>query len=73
MKATLEFNLDDSDDEFAYMRCIKAKGMSLVLWEFDQYLRGKGKYHDDPMAIKHREEFMTLLENHNIKLDELLN
>lgn len=73
MKATLEFNLDDADDEIAYTRCVKAKDMALAIWEFDVYLRGEGKYNDDPIAIKHREEFRTILDNNNINLDEIIN
>jgi len=33
MKATLEFNLDEPDEEMAYQRCIKSKDMAMALWE----------------------------------------
>lgn len=33
MKAILEFNMDDSDDEMAHLRAIKSLDMALVLWE----------------------------------------
>ena len=32
-KATLEYNLDDVDDEMAHLRAIKSLDMALVLWE----------------------------------------
>lgn len=33
MKAVLEFNLDDSDDEMAHARCVKSKNMAIAIWE----------------------------------------
>jgi len=73
MKATLEFNLDDAEDEIAYTRCVKSKDMAIAIWDFDNYLRGEGKYNEDPIAIKHREEFRSILDNHNINIDEIIN
>lgn len=72
MKATLEFNLDEADDEVSYTRCVKAKDMALLIWDYDNYLRGEGKYNDDPLAVKHREEFRAMLEKHNINFDEII-
>lgn len=72
MKATLEFNLDEADDEVSYTRCVKAKDMALLIWDYDNYLRGEGKYNDDPIAIKHREAFRVMLEKYNINLDEII-
>jgi hypothetical protein len=68
MKATLEFNLDDCDDEVSYLRCFKSKDMALAILDFDNYLRGEG----DPIAIKHREEFRSILEKYNINFDEII-
>jgi hypothetical protein len=72
MKATLEFNLDEPDDEVSYTRCVKAKDMALLIWDYDNYLRGEGKYNDDPLAVKHGEEFRAMLEKHNINFDEII-
>lgn len=33
MKAILEFNLDDRDDEMAHARCVKSKHMAMAIWE----------------------------------------
>ena len=33
MKAVLEFNLDEFEDESAQMRCVKAKDLALALWD----------------------------------------
>lgn len=73
MIATLKFNLDNVDDEISYLRCVKAKDMALCLWDIDQYLRGQGKYNDDPTAVTHREELRLILDRYNINLDEILN
>jgi hypothetical protein len=33
MKATLEFDLNDPDDNMAHLRCTMALNMALLLWE----------------------------------------
>jgi hypothetical protein len=33
MKAILEFNLDDPEDDMAHLRAIKSLDMAIVLWE----------------------------------------
>lgn len=45
MKAILEFNLPE--DAYEYNLMNKAVDMSVVLHEFDQYLRGRLKYEDN--------------------------
>jgi len=45
MKAILEFNLPEDAHEYDLMN--KAVDMSVVLHEFDQYLRGRLKYEDN--------------------------
>jgi hypothetical protein len=44
MKASLEFNLDDMDDEMSHFRCIRALDMALVLHDFDEKLRSMARY-----------------------------
>jgi hypothetical protein len=46
--------------------------MALLIWDYDNYLRGEGKYNDDPLAVKHREEFRAMLEKYNINFDEII-
>ena len=41
MKAILEFNLDDLEDERAHLRAIKALDMALVLWEINYNTKKK--------------------------------
>jgi hypothetical protein len=45
MKAILEFNLPE--DQYEYNLVNKAADMSVVLHEFDRYLRGRLKYEDN--------------------------
>jgi hypothetical protein len=79
MKARLEFNLDDQDDEVAYMRCVKATKLALTLWDIDGYLRGKTKHAPDSMppevydALQEtRDELYRIMSKHSIDLDELM-
>lgn len=79
MQATLEFNLDNQDDEVAYTRCIKAKDMALALWDMDQHLRGLTKYAPDSMSDETykslqetRNKLRAVMDSYNIDLDQLL-
>ena len=79
MKGTLEFNLDDQEDEVAYMRCVKAKNLAVALWDMDQYLRTSIKHAPDSMSdevYKNLQEVRSnlahIMSKHSIDLDELL-
>jgi hypothetical protein len=79
MKGILEFNLDDQEDEVAYMRCVKAKNLAIALWDMDHYLRGKTKHAPDSMSpevydalLETRDELHKIMSHHSIDLDELL-
>lgn len=79
MKGVLEFNLDNQEDEVAYMRCVKAKNLAIALWDMDQYLRTKTKYAPDSMSpevydslLETRDELYKIMSHHSIDLDELL-
>lgn len=76
-KATLEFNLDESDDRDAHMRAVKSLSMALALWEMDQYLRAECKYgelSDDAYTTteKAREKLREILNENNLTFDELI-
>lgn len=74
MKAKLEFNLEDIDDEFAYLRCVKAKDMALVLWDIDQAIREWSKKDKTTILIDEVRSRVNLICNsYNINLDELIN
>lgn len=84
MNATLEFNLEDFDDEIAYTRCCKAKDMALAIWEI-QFRTKKDCYaaidaaiqENDPMS-NHEvidlcwERILMVLNEHKIDIDELI-
>lgn len=76
--ATLSFDLDKPEDVVAHMRAVKALDMSLVIWDIDQYLRGKIKYDETITEEAHdaldkaRDELYTIMNRHKIDIDELL-
>ena len=79
MKATLEFDLDDSVDETAHLRAIKSTKLAVALWDMDQYLRSQTKYAPDSMPLEvydalqeARDELYRIMSQHSIDLDELL-
>ena len=76
MKATIEFNLPEEDNDFR--RYAAADDMASVLWDIDQWLRGKIKY--PPEDIKDgayeaydetREELSRLMGEHDVNLDRI--
>lgn len=81
MKAILEFDLDNHDDVMAHKRCIKAVDMAIVLFEFLHNSKRKiqieldnknlGATPKDVLAICFA-EFLDLLDNNNINIDEII-
>ena len=77
-KATLEFNLDEHEDQVAHLRAVKALDMALALWDMDQYLRGLIKHGDLDHTVYDalqaaRDKLYEIKSKHSIDLDELLN
>jgi hypothetical protein len=68
MKATIEFDLNDTDDLQSYNLCNNASNMHCCLHEFDQKLRSMCKHTDNEEACKIRELLYEYLNEHNIKL-----
>ena len=69
MKAILEFDLNEPEDEMAHLRCVKSLDMMLVLWEMDQHLRSNTKYAPDTMSQEVYDELIKVRE----KLHETMN
>jgi hypothetical protein len=75
MKATLTFNLDDSDDAMAHLRCVKSLDMALALWEVSGKIREivdtseDGKYIDADLIWNAWNEAM---EQYDINLHKLV-
>ena len=74
MKATLEFNLPEDNQEFE----LATKGLKFwsVLWELDQSLRSKTKYAPDSLPQDKydayqeiRDELRELMLNNDISFD----
>ena len=61
MKATLEFNLPDDQDDF--QDAVNGQKWRLMVWNFDQKLRSQLKYNDklSPEQYKVYEEIRNLL------------
>ena len=79
MKGTLEFNLDDPEDEVAYMRCVKSTKLAIALWDMDQYLRSQIKHAPDSILpevftclVDTRDKLHEIMSDNSIDLDELL-
>ena len=74
MKATLEFNLPEDQNE--YQMANDASNMFNALWDMSQWLRKQTKHIPDNMSDielntleKCRKEFINVLINNNINLD----
>lgn len=72
MTATIEFDLENEEDSRAFERCVRAKEMALVLFEFDQLLRNQAKHQDSQEAGILREQLHTMMSGSGIDLDNLL-
>ncbi len=79
-KGILEFDLNEPDDIMAHKRAAKALDLALALWEIthntkkglEWTMEGKDidKYEALDMVY---EKIYEILEEHNIKLDDLIN
>lgn len=70
MKATLEFDFDkeDSDDRMNLEDALNGTKWKLLVWEHDQYLRGKTKYASDETS----EETIDALQSARDNLWDLI-
>jgi hypothetical protein len=78
-KATLTFDLNDSDDRMEFERMMKAKDMAMMLWEIDMNgYRKFTKYNDRQEAAYQEgieevfEYFRALLSHHEIYVEQLI-
>jgi hypothetical protein len=74
MKAILEFNLPDDQDEFNF--ATRGSNYYIILWDIDQWLRSKMKY-DDTLTDgqyeayeKTREELRDMMTSRGITFDD---
>ncbi len=73
MKATLEFNLPDDQNEFDL--AVQGSKMYVALWDISQELRTLWKYEELSeeewkMVERIRDKFYDILNDHQISLDK---
>lgn len=79
-KATLEYDLNDSDDAMAHLRAVKSLDMALALWEMLyntkkslQWKMESGEIKDNEDILdKVYERFWDILDEHGVKIDQLI-
>jgi hypothetical protein len=78
-KATLTFDLNDSDDRMEFERMMKARDMAMLLWEIDMNgYRKFTKYNDRQEGAYQEgieevfEYFRALLSHHEIYIEQLI-
>ena len=67
MKATLEFNLPEEQEDFNHANNGFNYYMALV--EMDQWLRAEYKYNDKEEMYEVREKLRQIIFENNVKLD----
>ena len=74
MKATLEFDLDNEEDERRYKLCNNARDMNLFIYELGEKLRSWDKYGcpfktPEEAIGATREEYYSLFNYYNVGLE----
>ena len=80
MKATLEFDLSDLDEEMELRRMLKARDMAIALHSITQMMRDKCKYYDPDTNTNSTEDVLTvirteiidILDSYSIDLDDII-
>jgi hypothetical protein len=79
-KAKIEFDLNEPDDVMAHKRAVKATDLALAIWEITHNTKKglewtmEGKEIDKYEALDMvYEKIYEILDEHNIRLDDLIN
>jgi hypothetical protein len=77
MNAILEFDLNDPEDRMDHLRCVKSINMAGVLFEmmyntFKSAYDYQGEHKDADMIEYLKQRLISLLEEHNVNVDELI-
>ena len=67
MKATLEYNLPEDQDDFNH--ATNGFNYYMALVEMDQWLRAEYKYNDKEEMYEVREKLREIIFENNVKLD----
>ena len=78
-KAILKYDLNDTDDAMAHMRAVKSLDMALALWDIthntkkglEWSMEGKELDKYEVLDLVY-ERIYEILEEHNIKMDDLI-
>ena len=78
-EAILKYDLNDTDDAMAHMRAVKSLDMGLALWDIthntkkglEWSMEGKELDKYEVLDIVY-EKIYEILEEHNIKMDDLI-
>ena len=78
-EAILKYDLNDTDDAIAHMRAVKSLDMALALWDIthntkkglEWSMEGKELDKYEVLDIVY-EKIYEILEEHNIKMDDLI-
>jgi hypothetical protein len=78
-KAKIEYDLNDVDDRMAHLRAVKSLDMAMALWELTHNTKKglewsmEGKEIDKYDALEMIfEKIYEILDEHNIRTDELI-
>ena len=78
-EAILKYDLNDSDDAMAHMRAVKSLDMALALWDITHNTKKRIEWSLESKELDKYEvldmvyeRIYEILEEHNIKLDDLI-
>ena len=73
MKAILEFDLSNRDEEYAHLRCVKSSQMAAAIFEITHNLARKWKHSEkEPSLDEVMDEIHAILDQFYINVDELM-
>ena len=78
-EAILKYDLNDSDDAMAHMRAVKSLDMALALWDITHNTKKNIEWSLESKELNKYEvldlvyeRIYEILDEHNIKLDDLI-
>jgi hypothetical protein len=73
MKAILEFDLSNPEEEYAHRRCMDSSKMASVLFEITHNLKRKWKHSENQPDLEEVfQEIHNLIDEYGINIDELM-
>jgi hypothetical protein len=73
MKAILEFDLENPEDRMSHLRCVKSLDMACFIWELKHNFWRKWKHDESNLTLEsYKEAMCSLIEEHNINIEDLI-